>query len=83
VGVSEQDAGPKRQEVRGGWRKVHYGNINLYSSPNIIVINSRMGWAGPCCMHGRKYKILIRKLASVADQGIDWRLTLKWILNRL
>jgi len=37
---------PKRDEVRGEWRKLHIEELNdLYSSPYIIrVIKSRMGW---------------------------------------
>ena len=41
--------GLKRDEVTGGWRKLHYEELNnLYSSPNIVgVIKSRrMRWAG-------------------------------------
>jgi hypothetical protein len=41
--------GPKRDEVTGGWRKLHNEEFhNLYSSPSIIrVIKSRrMRWAG-------------------------------------
>jgi hypothetical protein len=41
--------GPKRDEVTGGWRKLHNVELhNLYSSPSIIrVIKSRrMRWAG-------------------------------------
>jgi hypothetical protein len=41
--------GPKRDEVMGGWRKLHNEEIhNLYSSPSIIrMIKSRwMSWAG-------------------------------------
>ena len=36
--------GPKRDEVTGEWRKLHYEElINLYFSPNIIrVIKSKM-----------------------------------------
>jgi hypothetical protein len=36
--------GPKRDEVTGGWRKLHNEELhNLYSSPSIIrVIKSRM-----------------------------------------
>jgi hypothetical protein len=31
--------GPKRVEVTGGWRKLHYEELhNLYSSPSIIRI---------------------------------------------
>jgi hypothetical protein len=35
--------GPKRDEVTGGWRKLHNGELhNLYSSPNVIrMIKSR------------------------------------------
>jgi hypothetical protein len=41
--------GPKRDEVTGGWRKLHNGKLhNSYSSPSIIrVIKSRRKrWAG-------------------------------------
>jgi hypothetical protein len=39
--------GPKRDEVTGGWRKLHNEELhNLYSSPSIIRIKSRrMSWA--------------------------------------
>jgi hypothetical protein len=35
--------GPKREEVMGGWRRLHNEELhNLYASPNIIgVIKSR------------------------------------------
>jgi hypothetical protein len=41
--------GPKRDEVTGGWRKLHNEELhNLYSSPNIIrmVKSRRIRWAG-------------------------------------
>jgi hypothetical protein len=41
--------GPKRDEVRGGWRKLHNEELrDLYSSPSIIRIikSKRMRWAG-------------------------------------
>jgi hypothetical protein len=41
--------GPKRDELTGGWRKLHNEELhNLYSSPSIIrVIKSRrMRWTG-------------------------------------
>jgi len=40
--------GPKRDEVTGKWRRLHNEEPNdLYSSPNIIRVKSRiMRWAG-------------------------------------
>jgi NADH:ubiquinone oxidoreductase subunit F (NADH-binding) len=41
--------GPKREEVTGGWRKLHNEDLhNVYSSPSIItMIKSRtMRWVG-------------------------------------
>jgi hypothetical protein len=45
--------GPKRDEVTGGWRKLHNEELhNLYSSPSIIrMIKSRkIRWAEVNCM---------------------------------
>jgi hypothetical protein len=41
--------GPKRDEVTGGWRKLHNEELHsLYSSPSItrMIKSKRMGWAG-------------------------------------
>jgi hypothetical protein len=41
--------GPKRDEVTGGWRKLHNEELHgLYSSPSVVrVIKARrMRWAG-------------------------------------
>jgi hypothetical protein len=41
--------GPKRDEVKGDWRKLHNEeHHNFYSSPNIIRMmkSRRMRWAG-------------------------------------
>jgi hypothetical protein len=41
--------GPTRDEVTGGWRTLHSGELhNLYSSPDIIrqIKSRRMRWAG-------------------------------------
>jgi hypothetical protein len=49
--------GPKRDEVTGGWRKLHNEEFhNLYSSASIIrVIKSRrMSWAGHIAQMGEK-----------------------------
>jgi hypothetical protein len=49
--------GPKRDEVTGGWRKLHNEELhNLYSSPSIIrmIKSRRMRWAGHVERMGRK-----------------------------
>jgi hypothetical protein len=57
--------GPKRDEVRGDWRKIHNEELhNMYSSPSIIrKIKSRsMRWSGHLARMGEKrnaYRILV------------------------
>jgi hypothetical protein len=49
--------GSKRDEVIGGWRKLHNEELhNLYSSPNIIrmIKPRRMRWAGHVARVGRR-----------------------------
>jgi hypothetical protein len=59
--------GQKRDELTGGWRKLHNEELhNLYSSPSIIrVIKSRrMRWAGNVARIGKRrntYRILVGK----------------------
>jgi hypothetical protein len=54
--------GPKRDEVTGGWRKLHNEELHgLYSSPSIVrVIKARrMRWAGHVARMGEAYNILV------------------------
>jgi hypothetical protein len=49
--------GPKRDEERGGWRKLHNEELhNVYSSPSIIRIikSRRMKWAVHVARMGEK-----------------------------
>jgi hypothetical protein len=49
--------GPKRDEVKGEWRKLHYEELrDLYSSLSIIRIikSRRMKWAGHVARMGRR-----------------------------
>jgi hypothetical protein len=56
--------GPKRDEVTGGWRKLHSEELhNLYSSPSIIrmIKSRRMRWAHVARMGEKRnaYRILM------------------------
>jgi hypothetical protein len=58
--------GPKRDEVTGGWRKLHNEELrDLYSSPSIIrIIKSMRRWAGHVARMGEKrnaYRLLVGK----------------------
>jgi hypothetical protein len=49
--------GPKRDEVSGGWRKLHNEELrNMYSSPSAItkIKTRRMSWTGHVARMGRK-----------------------------
>jgi hypothetical protein len=56
--------GPKRDEVKGEWKKLHNEELrDLYSSPSIIRIikSRRMKWAGHAARMGEKrnsYRLL-------------------------
>jgi hypothetical protein len=58
---------PKRDEVTGGWRKLHNGELHdLYSSPDVIRVSksSKMKWVGHVARMGEMrnaYKILVGK----------------------
>jgi hypothetical protein len=59
--------GPKLDEVKGQWRKLHNGELrNLYSSPDIIrhIKSRRIRWAGHVARMGKGrnvYRVLVGK----------------------
>jgi hypothetical protein len=63
--------GPKRDEVTGGWIKLHYEELHgLYSSPSIVrVIKARrMRWAGHVARMGE-----VRGAYSILVGRPEWR----------
>jgi hypothetical protein len=76
--------GPKRDEVTGGWRKLHNEELHyLYSSPSIIrMMKSRtMKLAGHVARMGEKrnaYRILVRKPEGKSPLGRRRR---RWVGN--
>jgi hypothetical protein len=56
--------GPKRDEVTGGWRKLHNEELrDLYSLPSIIRImkSRRLRWAGHVARLGEKRRLIVGK----------------------
>jgi hypothetical protein len=76
--------GPKRDEVIGGWRKLHNEELNnLYSSPSIIrmIKSRRMRWAGPVarmCNKRNAYRVLVGKPEGKRSLGRTRR---RWVDN--
>jgi hypothetical protein len=76
--------GPKRDEVTGGWRKLHNEELrDLYSSPSIIKIikSRRMRWAGHIARMGEKrhaYRLLVGKPEGKRPIGRPRR---RWVDN--
>ena len=88
--VLRRTFGPTRDEGLEEWRKLHNEKLNdTYSSPNIIrVIKSRrMRWVGHVGSIGARrvvygfWKGNLRESDHLDDQGIDWRIILRWIFK--
>jgi hypothetical protein len=73
-----------RDEVKGGWRKLHNKKIHdLYSSPSIIIMikSRRMRWEGHVARIGEKrneYRLLIGKPKGVRPLG---KSRCRWVID--
>jgi hypothetical protein len=80
--VLRRISGLKRDEVTGGWRKLHDEELlNLYSSPRIIIMKSRRIWAGHAARMWEKrnaYRILVGKPEGKKPLGRTRR---RWVDN--
>jgi hypothetical protein len=83
--------GPKRDEVTGGWRKLHNEELHdLFSSPSIVrVIKARrMRWAGHVARTGEvrgAYNILVGRFEGRRPVGRPrrrWEDNIRWILGK-
>jgi hypothetical protein len=83
--------GPKRDEVRGEWRKLHNKEFHhLYSSPNIIRQSNQGDEVDGACGMQEKGKESTRfwwespkERDHLEDTGIDGKMESEWILRRL
>jgi hypothetical protein len=84
--------GPKRDEVTGGWRRLHNEELHgLYSSPSIIRVmkERRMRWAGHvACMGAVRgaYNILVGRPEGRRQLGRPrrrWEDNIKIVLREI
>jgi hypothetical protein len=73
--------GPKRDEVKEEWRKLHNGELhNLYSSPSIIrqTKSRRMRWAGHVACMGENRKVYMVLAGKPEGKRPLGRLRYRW-----
>ena len=76
--------GPRRDEVKGKWRRLHNEELNdFHSSPNIVraIKSKRLRWAGNVARMGEEsgvYRVLVGKSKGRRPLGRPRR---RWVDN--
>jgi hypothetical protein len=82
--VLRRVSGPKRDEITGEWRKLHYEELrDLYSLPNIlwVVKSRRMKWTRGAFGEGFWLGNL-RERGLWGDPDVDGRIILRWVFRK-
>jgi hypothetical protein len=80
--------GSKRNEVTGGWKKLHNEELNeLYCSPDVVRVIKLRRWTGHVARRGKHRCIqgFVRKLGekdNLEDPNVDERIILKYIFRK-
>jgi hypothetical protein len=64
--------GPKKEEVGGGWRRLHNEELhNLYTSPNINSNDEGSEMGGECSTHSKFLSENLKGRDHSEDLGVD------------
>jgi hypothetical protein len=77
--------GPKREEVAGGWRRLHNEELhNLYASSIVIKVSRsrRMRWVGHVARVGEMRIHAFGMVETTRKRGVDGRTILEWMLRK-
>jgi hypothetical protein len=83
--------GTKREQVAGGWRRLHNEELHdCYASPNIIgmIESRRIRWASHVALMGEMrnaYKILVgtpEGKGQSDELDVDGKIIVEWILGK-